>query len=79
MTQLTDSFPWRSSFYFFYYQILIYYCTYISNLVERTGKTKVNNLQYSKEFEAEIRKYIKDNIKKNFWIMMVKHWKRIYL
>ena len=62
MTQLTDSFPGRSSFYFFYYQILIYYCTYISNLVERTGKTQETYLQYPKEFEVEIRKYIKDNI-----------------
>jgi len=66
MTQLTDSFPGRSSFYFFYYQILIYYCTYISNLVERTGKTQETYLQYPKEFEVEIRKYIKDNIKNKF-------------
>ena len=41
MTQLTDNFPGRSCFYFFYYQILIYYCNYISNLVEITGKTLI--------------------------------------
>ena len=34
MTQLTDSFPGRSCFYYFYYQILLIYCSYISNMVE---------------------------------------------
>ena len=66
MTQLTDNFPGRSCFYFFYYQILIYYCNYISNLVEITGKTQEYYLQNPKEFEIEIKKYIKDNFKNKF-------------
>ena len=63
MTQLTDNFPGRSCFYFFYYQILLIYCNYISNLVEETGKTQEEYLKNPKEFEHEIKKVIKENLK----------------
>ena len=65
MTQLTDNFPGRSCFYYFYYQILLIYCNYISNLVKETGKTQEEYLKNPKEFELKIKKTIKDILKKN--------------
>ena len=66
MTQLTDSFPGRSCFYFFYYQILLIYCDYIANLVEKNGKTQEEYLQNPKEFESEIKNVIKEKFKEKF-------------
>ena len=65
MTQLTDSFPGRSCFYYFYYQILLIYCSYISNMVEKNGKTQEEYLRNPKEFEDEIKNYIKSKLKEN--------------
>ena len=65
MTQLTDSFPGRSCFYFFYYQILLIYCNYISNLVENNGKTQEEYLKNPKEFENGIKNEIKEKLKEN--------------
>ena len=67
MTQLTDSFPGRSCFYYFYYQILLIYCNYISSMVEITGKTQEEYLRNPKEFEAEIKNVIKTNLKEKFF------------
>ena len=58
MTQLTDSFPGRSCFYYFYYPILLIYCSYISNMVETNGKTQEEYLRNPKEFEDEIKNNI---------------------
>ena len=66
MTQLTDSFPGRSCFYYFYYQILLIYCNYISDIVEQTGKTQEEYLKNPKEFENEIKNVIKTNLKEKF-------------
>ena len=66
MTQLTDNFPGRSCFYFFYYQILLFYCNYISSMAEQTGKTQEEYLRNPKEFEQEIKKVIKENLKEKF-------------
>ena len=62
MTQLTDNFPGRSSFFFFYYQILICYCQIINELPEITGHPKEYFYQHPEEFKEIIHK----NIKKMF-------------
>ena len=66
MTQLTDNFPGRSCFYFFYYQILLFYCNYVSNMAEQTGKTQEEYLRNPEEFEQEIKNVIKENLKEKF-------------
>ena len=67
MTQLTENFPGRSCFYSFYYQILIWYCYYISELLKKnTGKTQEYYLQNPDEFKDEIKKDIQNKLKKSF-------------
>ena len=63
MTQLTENFPGRSSFYFFYYQILICYCEIINELPEITGQTKEYFYQNPDKFKEIIRKQIKKMFK----------------
>ena len=42
MTQLTDNFPGRSCFQFFYFEIMMLYCTIIDDLPKFTGKNQEN-------------------------------------
>ena len=69
MTQLTDNFPGRSCFYFFYYQILMLYCNIINELPKITGKDQEYFLKKPDEFksiiEKEIRNIFKDKILEN--------------
>ena len=46
MTQLTDNFPGRSCFYYFYYQILIIYCDYVSQLRKNLEQSQQNFFKY---------------------------------
>ena len=62
MTQLTENFPGRSCFFYFYYQILICYCQIINELPEITGKTK----EYFYENQNEFKEIIHAQIKKMF-------------
>ncbi len=52
MTQLTENFPGRSSFYFFYYQILICYC----NLINEITEYNLNFSNNQNEFKTFIKK-----------------------
>ena len=75
MTQLTDNFPGRSSFYFFYYQILICYCQIINELPELTGQTKEYFYQHPEEFKEIIHKQIKNMFKDKILDNDLKHLK----
>ena len=63
MTQLTDNFPGRSCFYFFYYQILILFCTKLEELGKPTEEDFTKNPD---KYKNIITDYIKETIKKNF-------------
>ena len=58
MTQLTDNFPGRSCYKFFYYSILICYCQIINELPKKTGKSKEYFYQNPNEFKEFIHKEI---------------------
>ena len=64
MTQLTDNFPGRSCFYFFYYQILIIYCNYINEL--RKKNPQQNYFELTNEFKENIKNLVMEIIKKNY-------------
>ena len=64
MTQLTDNFPGRSCFYFFYYQILIIYCNYINEL--RKKNPQQNYFELTNEFKENIKNHVMEIIKKNY-------------
>ena len=63
MTQLTDNFPGRSSFFYFYYQILMLYCNIINELPKYTGKTQEYFLKKPDEFKEIIEKQIRNIFK----------------
>ena len=63
MTQLTDSFPGRSCFYFFYYQLLMLYCNIINELPNYTGKSQEYYLKKPDEFKEIIEKQIRNILK----------------
>ena len=63
MTQLTDNFPGRSCFYFFYYQILMLYCNIINELPKITGKDQEYFLKKPDEFKSIIEKEIRNIFK----------------
>ena len=75
MTQLTDSFPGRSCFYFFYYQILICYCQIINELPKLTGNSKEYFSNHPEEFEDIIHKQIKNMFKGKILENDIKHLK----
>ena len=58
MTELTDNFPGRSCYEFFYYEILICYCQIINELPRITGKSKEYFYQNPNEFREIIHKEI---------------------
>ena len=60
MTQLTDNFPGRSSFHFFYYEILMIYCTIIDDLPKFTGKNQEYFLKKPNEFKSIINREIRN-------------------
>ena len=60
MTQLTDNFPGRSCFQFFYYQITMFYCTIINDLPKFTGKNQEYFLKKPDEFKSIINKEIRN-------------------
>ena len=63
MTQLTDNFPGRSCFSFFYNQILILFCTKLDEL----GKSKEEEfLKAPDKYKNDIKDYIKEVIKNNY-------------
>ncbi len=58
MTQLTEYFPGRSSFYFFYYQILMCYCHLVNELPEKQEYC----VKHPKEFKEIISNGIKNRL-----------------
>ena len=58
MTQLTDNFPGRSCFYFFYYQILLFY-------LSKEAELKRNNEKLEEKTE-EIKKFMMEQFKKKY-------------
>jgi len=58
MTQLTEYFPGRSSFYFFYYQILMCYC----HLVNELPQNQEYYIKHPKEFKEIISNGIKQKL-----------------
>ena len=63
MTQLTDHFPGRSCFYYFYYQILMLYCNIVDELPKYTGKDQSYFLKNPDEFKSLIEKQIRNIFK----------------
>ena len=63
MTQLTDSFPGRSCFYFFYYQILFFYINYITQELETTQEEYLENPEKD---NAKIKDYMMTQFKNKF-------------
>ena len=60
MIQLTEYFPGRSSFYFFYYQILMCYC----HLVNELPQNQEYYIKHPKEFKKLYQMELKINLGK---------------
>ena len=63
MTQLTDNFPGRSCFYYFYYQILIIYCDYVSQLRKNLEQSQQNFFKLTNEFKDNIKTHVMEKFK----------------
>ena len=63
MTQLTDNFPGRSSFFFFYYQILILFCNKLDDIGRENEEAF---LKEPNKYKEDIRNHIKEAIEQNF-------------
>ena len=61
MTQLTDNFPGRSCFYFFYYQILLFFILKVNEL--KKNNESIENIEKKTE---EIRKFMLEEFKKKY-------------
>ena len=66
MTQLTDNFPGRSCFYFFYYQILLIYINYMTKELEEKGISQEKYLENPEKYNPEIKKHLMDIFKNKF-------------